>query len=103
MENRNDQTSKLSQQQLREHFNKNKPLSLEEALALAQKRRESFEKINSEYIESKLQKVIEPMIINLLNQQPEDVQQGMKMWLLTQFNTIYTDDQVYHNDFKLDL
>ena len=72
MENRNDQ-SKLSQQQLREHFNKNKPLSLEEALALAQQRRESFEKINTEYIESKLQKVIEPMIINLLNQQPEDV------------------------------
>ena len=103
MDNRNDQNSKLSQQQLREHFKQNKPLSLEEALSLAQKRRETFERVNSEYIETKLQKVIEPMIINLLNQQPEDVQQGMKLWLLTQFNTIYTDDQTYYNDFQLDL
>ena len=38
-----------------------------EALKLAQERRDQFEKINTEYIETKLERVIEPMIINLLN------------------------------------
>lgn len=41
------------------------------------------------------------MIINLLNQQPEDVKQGMKLWLLTQFNSQLSDDPQYYKDFDI--
>ena len=47
------------------------------------RRREEFEKINSQYITNRLEKVIEPMIIGLLNDQPDDVKYGMKHWLIT--------------------
>lgn len=41
------------------------------------------------------------MIINLLNQQPKDVKQGMKLWLLTQFNTHLSDDPELLKDFDV--
>ena len=41
----------MNQVQLREYFNRFKPLSLEDALKQAQERRAKFEKINKEYIE----------------------------------------------------
>ena len=41
------------------------------------------------------------MIINLLNQQPKDVKQGMKLWLLTQFNTHLSDDPEFLKDFDV--
>ena len=35
-----------------------------------------------------MNKIIEPLIINLLNEQPDDVLLGMEHWLLTQFSEL---------------
>ncbi len=58
-------------------------------------RRQEFERINTQYIVQRLEKVIEPMIINLLNEQPLDVKNGMKEWLMTQFNTTHKEREEF--------
>ena len=57
--------------------------SLEQAVEEAKERRTQFENSNSQYIETKLKRIIEPLIINLLNEQPDDVLLGMENWLTT--------------------
>ncbi len=56
--------------------------TLAEALDEATLRRMKFEKQNKKYLEDKLEGIIEPMVISLLNNQPHDVLKGIEDWLL---------------------
>ena len=60
----------------------NKPLPLAEAIEVARKRRLKFEQINQLYIDNTVSKIFEPMIIHLMNMQPQDIISAMKIWLL---------------------
>ena len=91
----------MNQTQLRSHFEKFKPLPLKEALEQAELRRVQFEKTNEKYIDDNVRSIFEPMVINLLNLQPEDTLASMKEWLMMQFNTQYNKDENYQNNFSL--
>ena len=42
--------------------------------------------------------IIEPLVINLLNEQPDDVLDGIEQWLTTQFNETETEDSNSENN-----
>lgn len=68
---------------------------------MANERRRKFEDTNGDYIQQKISCIFEPMIINLLNQQPTNIKAAMKEWLLVQFNTTLIDDEEINKPYVL--